>query len=262
MSFFSIIIPTYNSSRTISSCLESVSRQTFTDFEILIMDGCSFDNTLNIIKNQFDCRIKVFSEKDIGVYDAMNKGVLKASGKWLYFLGSDDMLYDKDVLRNVANYITIWEADMVYGNVKMTKEGNIYDGEFSIDKLYTQYNICHQAIFYRREVFEKTGLYNLRYKIWADWDLNIRWFSNPMIKTSYLNHIICLYNNNNGLSIEIDNEFSKFLPVTYLNERNKLTEEINHLRISINVIINSRAFKLAKILSQPLRFFKALFKTS
>ena len=86
----SIIIPTFNSANTLRRALDSIIGQTLNDLEVLIMDGVSTDQTLDIAKTYNDNRIRIFSEPDNGVYDAMNKGIDKASGEWLYFLGSDD----------------------------------------------------------------------------------------------------------------------------------------------------------------------------
>ena len=94
--FISIIIPTFNAESTILKALESILQQTFKDFEILIIDGLSKDKTIEIVENLKDSRIKIHSDKDIGIYDAMNKGIHYAQGKWLYFIGSDDYLYNNE----------------------------------------------------------------------------------------------------------------------------------------------------------------------
>jgi len=101
--FFSIIIPTYNSSATISVALNSIIKQSYQNFEVIIVDGLSNDNTISIISQFQDDRIKIFSEKDKGVYDAMNKGINYANGKWIYFMGSDDYFYDNTILFYISN---------------------------------------------------------------------------------------------------------------------------------------------------------------
>lgn len=106
MFFLSVIIPTYNSENTIEKCLDSLLAQTFKDFEICIIDGGSLDNTLTIAtcyRTQFK-NIRIVSEPDEGVYDAMNRGIDFASGKWLYFLGSDDKVFDPFVFRYFGFY--------------------------------------------------------------------------------------------------------------------------------------------------------------
>src|SRR5262245_18365078 len=92
----SVIMPSYNSAETIRATLGSLDKQQFRDFELVVMDGGSFDSTIRIVEllASVDERVRLFSEKDKGIYDAMNKGIQAASGTWLYFLGSDDRLYD------------------------------------------------------------------------------------------------------------------------------------------------------------------------
>lgn len=188
----SIIIPTFNSERTIHLSLESICNQTWKNFEIIIMDNCSTDNTIVIVESFKDKHphISIQSEKDKGIYDAMNKGIAKAKGEWIYFLGSDDTIFKNDTLQKVFSKNII--ADVMYGNVVSTYFEGEYAGEFSIEKLYHQ-NICHQAIFFRKTLFEKIGTYNTNYKILADWEHNIRWFCNKNIVKQYIPYIIANY---------------------------------------------------------------------
>src|SRR5690606_10153742 len=99
----SIIIPTYNSAKTLRQALTSVVGQTYKKIEVLIIDGCSNDDTLVIVQSYAaeDSRLKWVTEPDNGIYDAMNKGIQLAKGEWLYFLGSDDKLHDEYVLEKI-----------------------------------------------------------------------------------------------------------------------------------------------------------------
>lgn len=177
MKFFSIIIPTYNSSATIKVCIEILLQQTFTDFEILVIDGLSSDNTRTIVEGITDSRVSFFSEQDSGVYDAMNKGIERADAKWLFFLGSDDFLFNKNVLEDMNVVLHKSSAKFVYGNVEIVgdtswaKDGEIYRGYTSIAELLT-FNISHQSIFYSADIFQYK-LYNIKYKVLADHDFNI-----------------------------------------------------------------------------------------
>jgi len=208
MPFFSIIIPTYNSEKTLKQCLESVVNQSFTNFEALIMDGVSTDKTLEIAENSNDYRIRIFSEKDKGIYDAMNKGIKLAKGEWLYFLGSDDELYNLDVLCKIYEYIEKSNIDIIYGNVYSTLFGGIYDGVFTREKIENK-NICHQAMFFNKKVFKKTGKFDLKYKAYADWDHNLKCFFSSRIKNMYVNEVIANYADGGYSSIFGDNEFAK-----------------------------------------------------
>lgn len=177
---FSIIIPTYNSSKTIRNCLESIACQTYNNLEIIIIDGKSTDQTLNIIAQfQNKMNLIILSEPDDGIYDAMNKGIINAKGNYLYFLGSDDTLYNSTVIQIVDNEISISNSKVIYGNVRMqgnselVKDGTIYGGAFDLKRLLN-FNIPHQGIFYHKTIFDTIGNYNLNYRIFADHDLNLR----------------------------------------------------------------------------------------
>jgi glycosyltransferase involved in cell wall biosynthesis len=180
----SVIIPTFKSEATIERCLASLACQTYQNFEICIIDGASSDNTIakaNQFRSQFK-NIRILSESDKGTYDAMNKGIDIAQGDWIYFLGSDDEVHDENVFSDIFRVIPEKKCGILYGNVRINgdtswaKDGQLYDGEFRIQQLLTR-NICHQAMFYRRKLFNKLGKYNLRYPVCADWELNIRFFS-------------------------------------------------------------------------------------
>jgi glycosyltransferase involved in cell wall biosynthesis len=180
--FYTIVIPTLNSGNTVSAAIESILKQSYGDFEILIIDGLSLDNTLAISRNYEDERVKISSEKDMGIYDAMNKGIKCAKGEWLYFMGADDRLFDDQVLSNMATEIEKTYDLIIYGNVQIVgncpwgSDGDIYAGQFDLRKLLKQ-NISHQAIFYNKSVFRNMGLFNINYKINSDWDFNLHCFS-------------------------------------------------------------------------------------
>lgn len=181
---FSIIVPTFNSDRTLQRAIDSIQSQTFDDFEVIIMDGVSSDWSLQIAKDaeRDDPRFRVFSSQDSGVYDAMNAGIEHARGEYLLFIGSDDRIHDPLVLENIDREIGEACPDFVYGDVnvvgkvKWAPEGGVYGGEFDQDAI-KQRNICHQGIFYRRKKMLQIGKYNLKYKLCADWDMNMRFFA-------------------------------------------------------------------------------------
>jgi len=187
--FFTIIIPTFNSERTITNALDSVFLQTFERYEIIVMDGVSTDATISMIASYNHPKISWYSESDCGIYDAMNKGIAKAKGEWLYFMGSDDRMYGPDVLQQVYDFILKEKADVVYGDVYSTHYGGRYAGAFDTETL-TRQNICHQAIFFKSSIFKKTGLFDLRYRIGADYDHNIKWFFNSKIPHAYMDLVI------------------------------------------------------------------------
>ena len=231
--FYSIIIPTYNSENTILESLGSILKQTFIDFEILIIDNVSSDQTLALAEGFNDKRIKIYSEKDFGIYDAMNKGLEYSSGKWLYFLGSDDILYDKNVLLTVYNNIS-WADTVIYGNVRLNgtvswSSAIIYDGKFT-SKKFSHKNICHQSLFYKRKTIIKNSIrYNIKYEICADWEFNMRLWQNNYFR--YLDIVVAVFNSG-GISSNAkeDDEFGRDFP-GLLRRYFKKHKSINHSNI-------------------------------
>ncbi|MES2439824.1 MAG: glycosyltransferase family 2 protein [Verrucomicrobiota bacterium] len=186
---FSIITPTYNCGTKIQDTLDSVLSQSFGDFEYLIVDGCSNDQSLEIFENITDERVRFISEPDLGIYDAMNKGVRMARGRYLIFLGAGDYLCP-DVLNQIRQIANGGKYGLIYGNVYW--HDIIYAGEFSAERLAFD-NICHQAIFYRRDVFEVVGHFDLKYKLLADWEMNLRCFGDERIDVLYVPMVVSVY---------------------------------------------------------------------
>lgn len=208
--FFSIIIPTYNVEVLLPSALDSILKQNFDDYEVVIMDGLSEDKTFAIAKDfaRKNKRIKVYSKKDEGIYDAMNEGIKKASGSYLFFLGSDDTFYNHKVFNNVYKALKNHPVDVLYGDVYSTRFNGVYDGVFTAEKLYFR-NICHQAIFFSKTIFDNTGLFNLKYKAHADYDHNLKWFLNKNISNRYQRMTIANYADGGFSSINEDLVFKK-----------------------------------------------------
>ncbi|MDR7372330.1 glycosyltransferase family 2 protein [Flavobacterium aquidurense] len=236
-----IIIPTYNSGSTLDVALKSIINQTFKNIEILVIDGLSVDNTLEIVesnKMEFP-NITVVSEKDNGIYDAMNKGILLAKGTWLYFLGSDDSLYEADTIEKFINSEALRLNEVVYGNVYSERFNGIYDGLFTYSKIMNQ-NICHQAIFFKKSIFDKIGKFNLIYKSHADWDHNIRWFFSSKISKMFVNQIIANYADGGYSSTHSDEVFwrDKYFLL--------LTKGIGKLSLSELISCSSHSIKFAK----------------
>ncbi len=212
---FSIIIPTFNSSDSITGTLQSIAAQNFGSVEVLIVDGASADKTVEIATGFKDSipGLSIYSEKDEGIYDAMNKGIDKSKGEWLYFMGSDDRLHDESVLEKLNEFLTQNSSDVVYGNVEITgdtgwaKEGTIYDGPFDLAKLLNK-NICHQAIFYKAAFIKKgIGYFNTKYRVISDWDFNLRcWAKSPF---QFVNLTIAYFAAGGASTEGIDDEFSK-----------------------------------------------------
>ncbi len=194
----SIIIVTYNAAAFLRACLLSIKRQTFTNFEVLIFDGGSSDQTLRIIQDFADMITFWKSEPDKGIYDAMNKAVKHASGNWLLFLGADDKLLNgfSQMAEKLVDPQTIY-----YGYCLMAqRQSNKELSEYYVAKL----NVCHQAVFYPKIVFEKYS-YNTAYRVYADHALNIRCWGDRNLTKKFYPFAIADYNLT-GFSHEANDE--------------------------------------------------------
>lgn len=189
----SIITTTYNSASTIKNTLESVNSQTYANIEHIIVDGLSTDNTLDVIKKYGKRVSKVISEKDDGIYDAMNKGIKAATGDVIGILNSDDFYMSDDAIKLIVSEFTEKGVDAVYTNLF------IVDAE-KTDKIireckYESYkkgffkrgwHPPHPTLFVRKNVYDAFGLFDTTFKIAADYDFMLRVFEKGNIKSSYL----------------------------------------------------------------------------
>ncbi|MET3610900.1 glycosyltransferase family 2 protein [Mucilaginibacter rubeus] len=186
--FFSIVMPLYNCEGTLQQTLDSINCQAFKNYELVLVDGGSNDDTQYIISNlkkTGKVGIQFISEPDKGIYDAMNKGIDMASGQWLYFMGGDDIFNSSAVLDQVYQAIQNEPADLIYGNVTGATSKTKYTDD-TIDKVLSR-GIHHQGIFYKRGIFNYTGKYNIKFKVAADYHLTLKVFCNPVFKTKYIN---------------------------------------------------------------------------
>jgi len=193
----------------LTECLNSIVQQTFREFEIIIVDGNSTDNSIDTIKcfAETHQNIRWFSETDEGIFDAMNKGIKMAKGTWVYFLGSDDSLINAGVLSLVAAALQD-EDEIVYGN-SIWIPGNFNDsGPKSYLSLLNE-GINHQRVFYKKELFEKFGYYNVHFKFASDLELNNRFFCNPNISKKYINVPVAFFNAGGISATNIDYELWK-----------------------------------------------------
>ena len=219
-SLITVIIVVYNAKYTIKFTIDSILNQTYKQIEIVIIDGQSTDGTIEIVKSYGE-KINYFSsEKDNGVYDAMNKGISASNGEWILFLGADDILYDENILSSIFIADKYNEIDFLYGDVVLTSNQKIYGGERTYMSLVNK-NICHQSIFYKKTIFDKIGKYNLDYKILGDFDFNLRAFENTTLKSQYVKKTISLYNNKGLSSYTLDKNFHAQVLNTFLKDKNK-----------------------------------------
>lgn len=193
----SVITVCYNAADTLEKTIQSVLGQTYRNIEYIIIDGGSTDGTVEIIRRYADRLGYWVSEPDGGIYDAMNKGIERATGEWILFLGADDILLDNLVF--LKNYLSAQES-VIYGNVIYKKSKKRVFGRYSSLKLVVR-NIPHQAILYSKMVF-KLYNYDLQYKIYADYVLNLKCWHDSKITFRYVPIDIAIYNED-GMSARI-----------------------------------------------------------
>lgn len=189
----SLITPSYNSAKTIARTIDSIIAQADVDLEYIIIDGGSKDDALNIINDyQEQINIKLISERDDGIYDAMNKGVMMATGDIIGILNSDDFFDNENVLKTVEEAFTGSDAEAVYGDVKYFAD-NInkitrywQTGEYQENKLDNGWIMPHPALFLRRSVYKKAGFFNSDFKIAGDYEFMLRILKIHKIKVKYI----------------------------------------------------------------------------
>jgi glycosyltransferase involved in cell wall biosynthesis len=196
MPLFSIITVCYNASATISETIASVLGQTYRDLEYIVVDGKSTDGTVEILRGIKDERMKFVSEKDSGIYNAMNKGLRMASGDYLIFLGADDTFFDNKVLERVAAKLP-GDESVVYGDVLLKERKRLYNGAFT-RWTWGHRNISHQCIFYPKSVYTRYQ-YDEKYRSTADWAYNLRLLIDR-VPFTYIRETVCTFNDADGLS--------------------------------------------------------------
>ena len=243
-SLITIITVCDNASKYIEKTMLSVINQTYSNIEYIIIDGGSSDDTLEIVKKYQDKIHYWISEPDKGIYDAMNKGIQKATGEWINFMNCGDSFYSKSTIEDVFNLANPL-SDIIYGDINLQYEfGNyIRLAQKPTDTNYMPF--YHQASFSRKTLMQKT-LFDLKYKICADKDFFYKMYNNNAL-FDYVNITIANYEAENGVSSvnkirfkqeigQIENKtsnfkwqinFALFKIITYLKYRIKKILPIN-----------------------------------
>lgn len=189
----SIITATWNSGTTLRDTLESVLSQSYKNFEHIIVDGLSSDDTLNLIHEfepRYNGKLRVVSEKDKGLYDAMNKGIAMATGEVIGILNSDDFYTSTDVLQRIVDEIV--DVDAVYGDIHYVNSTNLskcvryYSSKgFKRWKMRLGFMPAHPSFYCRRTIYTRYGLFDLNFKVSADFE--------QLLRLIYINKITLKY---------------------------------------------------------------------
>lgn len=257
----SIITVCFNEKEIERTC-KSIVEQSFQDFEWIVIDGGSNAETLGVLE-KYKCRMDYFvSEKDAGIYNAMNKGISRAKGVWLNFMNAGDAFFEKETLEKLfsKNATAFKKNDIVYCNSRCHKEDDtiyITDYSKSIEYPFWCENcISHQASFIRKELFEKFGSYSEEYKISGDLD---KWllFQESGCKFKHLKNIIVNYYEN-GISAkntELREAERKIILDKYCMKYYKTTETIRFFGIPIIRIKKRRDNNKYKIVFLKIPIF-------
>ncbi|KWV59510.1 hypothetical protein AS156_31260 [Bradyrhizobium macuxiense] len=191
----SVVTASYNSEATIGHTIESFLAQNHREKEMLVIDGASSDGTLRIVESFQSDEIRVFSEKDAGVYDAMNKGLRLFEGDVVGFLNSDDTFHDSSTLAHIAAGVS--DSDIVYGDLNMVTDHlskrivrKWRGGKFGRYSFQLGWVPPHPTFYVRREVIRKVGDYDLSYKTTADYDYMLRAMALNDFRVRYLPRVI------------------------------------------------------------------------
>jgi glycosyltransferase involved in cell wall biosynthesis len=195
----SVIIVTYNVAPTLQACLDSIYKQQYPNMEVVVIDGLSTDGTVNILEENTNKLAYWKSEKDDGIYDAMNKGLQHITGEWVYFLGADDVLFDD--FTQLAYELKDDKA-IYYGRVMTLGGPTIAVNAYG----FAKYGLCHQAMIYPKAVFD-THKFNTRYKISADYALNMSLFNSGDFHFVFKDHLVANFNQTGVSSTSVDTVF-------------------------------------------------------
>lgn len=194
----SIITVVFNNEQTIECAIKSVLAQSYKNLEYIIVDGGSTDNTLKIINAYKSSIGKIISERDTGIYDAMNKGVFAASGDVIGILNSDDLYADNEVISDIMKQFNDDpELDILYGNLFYVKR-NFTDkvvrkwrSKPYYPSFFENANVPpHPALFIKKRVYKDAGKFDLEYKLASDYEFMLRIFKKHTFKSKYLNRLI------------------------------------------------------------------------
>jgi glycosyltransferase involved in cell wall biosynthesis len=191
--FFSIVTALYNRVSTIGDCLQCLATQTFVDFEHLVIDGLSTDGSVERVRQEPNKRIRLISERDQGIYDALNKGTLAATGGYLGILHADDLFFDEYTLSKIADVALKESPDIIFGNLVYIDHTDTHRilrrwraGEYSKRAFRVGWMPPHPTVFFRLEYLREVGPYRTDLKISGDYALLIKAMYLREPKVSYI----------------------------------------------------------------------------
>ncbi|KAF5028056.1 PGL/p-HBAD biosynthesis glycosyltransferase [anaerobic digester metagenome] len=192
----SIITVCFNSAGTILDTMNSVLSQDYAQVEHIVVDGVSTDGTLDILMS-FSGEFHLISEKDHGIYDAINKGIRVASGDVIGILNSDDVYADNHVLSRIADEFLSCDVDVVYGDLVYVARNDINklvrywkSSHFAPGAFFKGWHPAHPTMFVKKDAYNRNGLYDTTLKSASDYELMLRFFEKNHVRSSYIHSIL------------------------------------------------------------------------
>jgi glycosyltransferase involved in cell wall biosynthesis len=192
----SVITVAYNSAKTITDTLNAVAMQTYTDVEHLVIDGASKEGTVEMVLGHANPKIRLISELDKGIYDAMNKGLTQATGEVVGFLNSDDFYADAAVLAKIANAFQDPAVDVCYADLVYVTQDNSRVVRYWKSKPFAKGDFAkgwcpaHPTFYVRKSVIERLGLFDQSYKMGVDVELMMRYLERGHVRAVYIPHVL------------------------------------------------------------------------
>lgn len=275
MAKLSIITINLNNVEGLQKTMESVFAQTFTDYEYIIIDGGSTDGSVDEIKKHQNKLVDWISEKDTGIYNAMNKGIVKANGEYILFMNSGDYLYTDNTIKEVFQKSN--NEDIIYGDAMVDKGKGDLNPIFVYPELLTfkhflKRTLHHTSTLIKTELFKKYGLYNEGNKIMSDWEFFIKVICLYRVSYKYLNFVFSCFNqhgissqpHNNELKLqERQKVLNQFFPAFIPDYKEDLDKE----RLSMQTAARLRLYEQSRlhkavesvIHAKSYQFFKRKF---
>lgn len=239
----SIITPTFNSANNIRNLLKSVSCQRYSNFEHIIIDGGSTDGTVDIIRKWKSHKITLHSSIDDGIYDAMNKGLSLANGKFVGFLNSDDLFSSEYSLCSIADYLNKSKADLCYGDLFYISDKDKSKiirrwkaGKFRLEEFRSGWLAPHPTFYVKHSLIQKYGKFDLSYRLASDVDFIMRYLQIKKIKYVYIPYVLVFMKNGGVSNKNYRNRVIQNLEIYKIFKKNNI--EVNFLYYLINKFIS------------------------
>jgi len=247
----SIITVVFNNKATIADAVESVLGQTYHDIEYIVVDGGSTDGTVEVLKSYGSRISKFVSERDKGLYDAMNKGILMATGDIVGILNSDDLYRHAEVIKTVVDTFNKSNVDSVFGDMIYVQRDNpekivryYRSNNFKLEDFRKGMMPGHASFFVKKAFFEKFGIYNTNYKISADFDLLLRFLYVNRISYEYIPQVLIVMRmggvSTRGLS-----------SMLLMNKENLQICKLNNVKTNLLKIYSKYLYKIFQFVTKP-----------